>query len=95
MASSRVERQNRAIVKRFKIAHLEGNNWQKELQKFLLMFRSTPHFVTNIPPSRAQFNRNIRSKLPEIDKKILNNQELRDAAFFYKETGRVYAEKES
>ena len=32
----RVERQNRSLLKAMRVAHSEGGDWQKELQKFLL-----------------------------------------------------------
>ncbi|XP_011861624.1 PREDICTED: uncharacterized protein K02A2.6-like, partial [Vollenhovia emeryi] len=45
-ANGEVERQNRSLLKRLKIAHAEDKNWREEIQKFLLMYRSTPHSVT-------------------------------------------------
>lgn len=45
-ANGEVERQNRSILKRSKIAYAEKKDWRDELLTFLLMYRTTPHLVT-------------------------------------------------
>ena len=45
-ANGEVERQNRSLLKAIRAAHAEEKNWRKELNKFLLAYRSTPHSTT-------------------------------------------------
>ena len=40
-----VERQNRTLLKSLKVAEAEGKKWKDELDKFLLAYRTTPHFL--------------------------------------------------
>ena len=62
-----VERQNCSLLKAIRIAHAEGLDWRKELPKFMLSYRSTPHTITGESPAKLLFGRDIRSKLPGID----------------------------
>ena len=50
-ANGEVERQNRSILKRLKIAQIEKRNWRDELSDYLTMYRTTPHSTTGISPS--------------------------------------------
>lgn len=68
-ANGEVERQNRSLLKRLKIAHAENRNWREEIQKFLLMYRTTPHSVTGIMPAELLFQRKLKTKLPELGQK--------------------------
>ena len=65
-ANGEVERQNRTLLKTLKIAHAEQKNWNIELQRFLLAYRTTPHTTTGESPSKLLFGRDIRSKLPDL-----------------------------
>jgi len=65
-AHGEVERQNRSIMKRVRIAQAEGRDWRSELDKFLIMYRSTAHTITGVSPSDLLLERNIRTKLPEL-----------------------------
>ena len=49
------------------IAHNKRRDWQKEMQKFLLGYRSTPHSTTGVSPVKLLFGRKIRSKLPGVE----------------------------
>ena len=49
------------------IAHNKRRDWQKEMQKFLLGYRSTPHSTTGVSPAKLLFGRKIRSKLPGVE----------------------------
>jgi hypothetical protein len=40
-----IERQNRSLLKRMKIANAERKTWETELQTYLKMYRSTPHLL--------------------------------------------------
>lgn len=88
-----VERQNRSILKRLIIAQNTHKNWQKELQDFLLMYRSTPHSTTHRTPSELMFGRTIIDKLPHLNESIIVDEELRDRDKIEKEKGKQYADK--
>ena len=66
-ANGEVERQNRTLLKRMKIAQAEGKNWRSEIYSFLLMYRSTPHSTTGMSPAELLFNRKLRTKLPQLE----------------------------
>ena len=42
-ANCEIERQNRSVLKRLRIAQAEDRNWKSEIDNFLMMYRSTPH----------------------------------------------------
>ena len=42
----------------------EGKDPRKELNKFLLQYRATPHLPTGRSPAEMLFNRRIRTKIP-------------------------------
>ena len=52
------------LRKALKTAHIENRPWQQELSSFLLLYRTTPHTSTNVPPAALLFNRTVRGKLP-------------------------------
>lgn len=87
-----VERQNRSILKRLKISQNTGNDWQKDLQDYLLMYRATPHSTTLRTPSELLFGRTIQDKMPCIDQPMTNDEELRDRDKTKKEKEKVYAD---
>lgn len=88
-----VERQNRSLLKRLAISQEEGKDWLRELQKYLMMYRSSPHSVTKKTPAELMFNRNIRDKLPSMDQPIETDQELRDRDKEMKMKGKTYADE--
>ena len=51
-ANGEVERQNKSLLKRMKIAQAEGKEWKKEIRKYLVAYRSTPH-TTRCESSRT------------------------------------------
>ena len=75
-ANGEVERFNRVLHKANHTAHVEGRLWLKELDKFLLSYRTTPHCVTGYPPGTVMFGRNIRNKLPSLKKAMVHSQSL-------------------
>ena len=90
-----VERQNRTIMKRLKIAKIEQKNWKDELQNFLLMYRVSPHAVTGKTPAELMFGRKIRDKIPSIsnNKETFQDEETKDKDSWEKEKGREYGNK--
>lgn len=42
---------------------LKGNDKEKELSKFLLHYRKTPHATTGVSPAYLMFNRELRTRL--------------------------------
>lgn len=70
---------NKSILKRLKICHANKNDYQTELQKFILMYNVTPHGTTGKTPSELLFGRNIRDKIPSI-KDIIGEEKDEEAA---------------
>ena len=91
-----VERQNRTILKTIKIAKAQNLDWHEELDKFLLIFRTTPHSSTGFTPSNLMFNREMRTKLPEmrtVEKENVFKEEIRDRDNIYKEKMKEYVDR--
>lgn len=57
-----IERQNRLLLKRMKIANAERKTWETELQTYLKMYRSTSHSTTGVSPAELLFGRKLRTK---------------------------------
>ena len=47
--------------------HFNRQNWKKEMSKFLLNDRTTPHCSTGFSPAKLLFTCEIDKKLPTID----------------------------
>ncbi|CAC5396189.1 unnamed protein product [Mytilus coruscus] len=93
-ANGEVERQNRTLLKAFRTANAENRDWRKEIPKFLLAYRSTPHSTTGKSPAELLFNRKIRTKLPEIDaENRKDDADTRRKDFEMKEKGKIYADQ--
>ena len=50
-ANGEVERQNRSLLKRMRIAQAEGKDWKDELRKYLVAYRSNLHTTTGVSPA--------------------------------------------
>ncbi|KAK3097548.1 hypothetical protein FSP39_010680 [Pinctada imbricata] len=93
-ANGEVERQNRSLSKRIRIAQSESKDWKKELRKYLVAYRTTPHTTTGVSPSQMMFKRKIRTKLPEIyGADIETDTDVRDRDAEEKGKGKLYADK--
>ena len=76
-ANGEVERQNKSLLKRMKIAQAQGKEWKKEVRKYLVAYRSTPHTTTGVSPAELLFGRKMRIKLPKL-KEESTESEMRD-----------------
>ena len=76
-ANGEIERQNRSILKRLRIAQAEGRNWKSEIDNFLVIYRSTPHSTTGVSPAQLLFGTLIRTKLPHLQEFSIED-EVRD-----------------
>lgn len=94
-----IERQNESILKCLQICQSQKGDWQEELQKYLLMYRSSPHSLLLKSPAELMFNRKIRDKLPQIkhsleeDDESYVKEELRDVDKINKLKMKDYADK--
>jgi transposase InsO family protein len=62
-ANGEVERQNRSMEKRIKIARAEGLDWKNELRRYVTKYRGLPQTTTGKSPAELMFNRQIKGKL--------------------------------
>ncbi|XP_055623840.1 uncharacterized protein K02A2.6-like [Toxorhynchites rutilus septentrionalis] len=88
-----VERQNRSILKRLRIAQELGKDWRKDLRQYLLVYHSSNHSTTGKAPAELMFGRKMRTKLPSVPINIYDDEEMREKDKIEKEKGRVYADK--
>jgi hypothetical protein len=92
-ANGEIERQNRSLLKRMKIANAERKPLETELQTYLKMYRSTPHSTTGVSPAELLFGLKLRTKLPDINLDYLDDIEIRDRDSERKEKGKLYSDK--
>lgn len=88
-----VERQNRSILKRLRIAQELGKDWRTELRKYMLMYHAANHSTTGKPPSELMFGRRIRTKLPCVVTAPQEFEVVREHDALQKEKGKQYADK--
>ena len=97
-ANGEVERQNKTLLKAIRAAHAEGKNWRKELNKFLLAYRSTPHSTTGKSPAELLFRRVLNNKMPELsglddEEADISDQGARDRDTQKKQANKDYVDK--
>jgi hypothetical protein len=89
-----VERMNRTLLKGLKISNALGRDWKKDMQDFLLMYRTTPHSVTGKSPAELLFGRKIRDKLPSIYGDTKNQYtEIQDRDKMLKQKGKEVVDR--
>ena len=54
------------LSKRLQITQTKGKQWKKEVRKYLIAYRSTPHVTAVVSPAELLFGRKIWTKLPEF-----------------------------
>ncbi|KAK7102592.1 hypothetical protein V1264_020788 [Littorina saxatilis] len=91
-ANGEVERQNQSLVKRMKIAQAEKKHWQDEVLKYIAAYRATPHPSTGRSPAELLFNRQIRTKLPQLKLFTDFDQDVRDRDAEKKGLSKMYAD---
>lgn len=87
-----VERQNRSLLKRLRIAQQLGKDWRVEMRQYLLTYHSTAHTTTGKSPAELMLGRKIRTKLPQVPPCRMEDEEIRDRDTIMKEKGRIYAD---
>ena len=84
-ANSQAENFMKPINKVITSAYCEHKNWKREIYRFLLNYRSTPHCTTGYSPAELLFNRKINNKLPQekpdisqskVHSKIVENENV-------------------
>ena len=77
-----------------RVAHSEGRDWRKEMQKFLLGYRRNPHTTTGASPAKLLFGREIRSKLTGVEelRSDGSDSEVLDRDRERKQKGKDYAD---
>lgn len=92
-ANGEVERQNRSLLKRLKIAQGTGDDWKEMLLDYLVQYRNTPHATTGVSPGELFFKRKLRDKLPSCEDRKNLDEEIRDRDNEQKWKGKEYADK--
>ena len=64
-ANGEIERINRCLKKVNQCAHAENKYWRKELNKLLLLYRTSPHQTASAVPATL-FNRHVRNGIPQF-----------------------------
>ena len=65
-ANAQAETFMKPLTKAIRSAVIDKRNWRKELNRFLLSYRATPHSTTQFSPAQLLFNRSINTKLPQL-----------------------------
>lgn len=63
-----VERQMRNLGRRIKISTIQESDWKSDLLEYLLMYHSTPQETTGVSPAQMMFGRDMRNKIPSLQK---------------------------
>jgi transposase InsO family protein len=89
-ANGLVENMNDTLGKRLEIAHNNKLNYQQEINKFIMMYNTTPHGTTNVAPSELIFKRVIRDKIPSIQDVYIEPvlEEAKDMDMIRKQKGK-------
>ena len=72
-SNAAVENFNRSLSKCLRIAKVQNSPWQNELRKMLLNYRNSVRSTANAIPAQLFFNRELKTFLPSIAKKVISN----------------------
>ena len=96
-ANGEVERQNRSLMKRIRIAQAESLDWKQEIRKYLMAYRTKPHSVTGVSPAELLFKRKLRTKIPEVnfeeEENVVVEGEIRDKEMIMKHKNKTYIDE--
>ena len=67
----------RMVVKLAHTAYIEGKDPKREIYKYLLTYRATPHSTTGIPPAELLFNRPVQTTIPKMPRKHPQHKQLK------------------
>lgn len=76
-----------------KFIRAEGRTWNKNLNKFLMSYRETPHTTTGVPPYTALYGRTMRGKLPSLNTTNKTDTCLKKKDAIAKHKMKTYADK--
>lgn len=91
-SNGEVERQNRSILKRLRIAQELGLDWRSELRQYLLTYHATKHPTTGKSPGEIMFGRRIKSKIPTLAS-YQEDESIRERDAVVKEKGKIYSDR--
>ena len=92
-ANGEVERQNRSLLKATRIAQATGKDWHKELNKFLLAYRSIPHTITGDNPTKLLFGRDVLTKIRCLEHRQIKDTEIADRDLLRKQKEKTYVDE--
>ena len=92
-SNGKIERFHRYLKKAFRSAKCEGKNWTAELPKILMAYRTTPHRASGETPAYLIFGRDMRTKLPNLEKEEEEECGIRKHHDEYKNKMKEYADK--
>ena len=87
-----VERFNRTLKRFIQAKTIEGRDWRKHLDQFLLDYRTTPHSTTGKAPATVLFGRNITNSIPSISQQKSVSKSIINADKQKKEKMKSYAD---
>lgn len=89
-----VERQNRGIVRRLKIAKVEKKSWRDALNEYVCTYNMRPHSVTNKAPLEIMTGRPVKDLLPSFKhNKFEGEEEVHERDAILKLKGKLYSDK--
>ena len=92
-ANGTIERFMQVIGKCVKTSRFNGKDWKTELNNMLRNYRTAPHKVTQKSPSLLLFNREIRVKIPTIEKPAFDREAKTNQSIHNEKAKRYFDKK--